>query len=104
MKLFKYTLFYSSLLFSVVVWCLPRTTVMFSKNDAGFTRAKIKNETKEKLACYIGIDGYNIKFQLGANASSKWVTATDKRFNYQNFSTWCDYLEIHPEYKKYQAY
>ena len=37
-------------------------------------------------------------------SSSPWISATDKQFNYQNFSTWCDYLEIHPKYKSYQIY
>ncbi len=76
-----------------------RTTYGYSKN--GFIQMKIKNETTKELACWIGINGFKRKFRLPAIAESQWVTANDKRFNYKNFSTWCDFIELHPEYKKY---
>ena len=66
-----------------------------------FARIKIKNETFEPLACYVAIDGHKVKFKLQGQSSSRWISATDKRFNYQNFSSWCDYLELHPNYQAY---
>ncbi len=86
--------------FSPIILASPKVTVSFSDSN-GFTRIKIKNETFEPLACYVAIDGQKIKFQLQGQSSSRWISATDKRFNYQNFSTWCDYLELHPSYKSY---
>ncbi|MEH6596545.1 MAG: hypothetical protein V7736_13475 [Colwellia polaris] len=91
------------LTFSPVIVALPKVTVSFGDSN-GFARIKIKNETFEPLACYVAIDGHKVKFQLQGQSSSRWISATDKRFNYQNFSTWCDYLELHPNYKAYQVY
>ena len=79
----------------------PKTTTLFAKTPEGYIKAKIKNETFEELACYIAIDGYKKKFRLSGNLESKWVAATDKRFAYTSFSTWCDYIEFYPQYKKY---
>ena len=103
MKITKY-LCAVIMLISPVIWALPKITVTFSESSAGFTRVKIKNETFEPLACYVAIDGHKVKFQLTVKSTSRWITTTDKRFNYQNFSTWCDYLEIYPKYKAYQVY
>lgn len=89
--------------FSPIILASPRVTVSFG-DSSGLARIKIKNETFEPLACYVAIDGHKIKFQLQGQSSSRWISATDKRFNYQNFSTWCDYLELHPNYKAYQMY
>jgi len=91
------------LTFSPVILALPKVTVSFGDSN-GFARIKIKNETFEPLACYVAIDGHKVKFKLQGQSSSRWISATDKRFNYQNFSTWCDYLELHPNYKAYQVY
>jgi hypothetical protein len=91
------------LTFSPVIVALPKVTVSFGDSN-GFARIKIKNETFEPLACYVAIDGHKVKFKLQGQSSSRWISATDKRFNYQNFSTWCDYLELHPNYKAYQVY
>ena len=91
------------LTFSPVILALPKETVSFGDSN-GFARIKIKNETFEPLACYVAIDGHKVKFKLQGQSSSRWISATDKRFNYQNFSTWCDYLELHPNYKAYQVY
>lgn len=101
----KVTIFFYivALIFSPVILAAPKISVSFGDSN-GFTRIKIKNETFEPLACYVAIDGYKIKFQLQVQSSSRWISATDKRFNYQNFSTWCDYLELHPNYKVYQMY
>lgn len=88
------------LTFSPVIVALPKVTVSFGDSN-GFARIKIKNETFEPLACYVAIDGHKVKFQLQGQSSSRWISATDKRFNYQNFSSWCDYLELHPNYQAY---
>tara|TARA_R110000772_G_scaffold74292_4_gene161931 strand:+ start:962 stop:1270 length:309 start_codon:yes stop_codon:yes gene_type:complete len=88
---------------SPVILASPKITISFGDSN-GFAQVKIKNETFEPLACYVAIDGHRIKFQLQVKSSSPWISATDKQFNYQNFSTWCDYLEIHPKYKSYQIY
>ena len=96
------TIMLSSLLISLVVESKPKTTTLFDKTPNGFVKAKIKNETFEELACYIAIDGYKKKFRLSGQMESQWVTATDKRFSYTSFSTWCDNIEFYPQYKKYK--
>ncbi|MGK2233011.1 hypothetical protein [Colwellia polaris] len=88
------------LTFSPVILALPKVTISYSDSN-GFARIKIKNETFEPLACYVAIDGHKVKFKLQGQSSSRWISATDKRFNYQNFSSWCDYLELHPNYQAY---
>ena len=92
------------IIISPVIWASPKITLTFGESSDGFARVKIKNETFEPLACYVAIDGHKVKFQLQVKSASRWITATDQRFNYQNFSTWCDYLEIHPKYRAYQVY
>lgn len=103
MKITKY-FFAAIMVFSPVIIALPKITVTFGESLDGFTRVKIKNETFIPLACYVSIDGQKSKFQLRPKSTSTWVTSTDKRYNYTNFSTWCDYLEIHPKYNLYRAY
>jgi len=103
MKIAKY--FCAALIIiSPLIMALPKVTVTFGESLNGFSRVRIKNETFVPLACFVAIDGYKTKFQLRAKSTSRWITTTDKRFNYRNFSTWCDYLEIHPKYNAYQAY
>ena len=68
------------LTFSPVIVALPKVTVSFGDSN-GFARIKIKNETFEPLACYVAIDGHKVKFQLQGQSSSRWISATDKRFN-----------------------
>jgi len=82
----------------------PKTKTIYGRSLDGFPRVKIKNNTTESLACYVAVDGYKVKFRLQALRESKWYTATDKRFNYRNFSTWCDFLTLHPEYLKYKSF
>jgi len=82
----------------------PKTKTTYGKSLDGFARVKIKNNTTQNLACYIAINGYKVKFRLPSLRESKWYTATDKRFSYRNFSTWCDYLALHPEYLKYKQF
>tara|TARA_R110000737_G_scaffold111165_1_gene144084 strand:- start:1052 stop:1363 length:312 start_codon:yes stop_codon:yes gene_type:complete len=103
MKITKY--FCTALIIiSPLSMALPRVAITFGESLNGFARVKIKNETFEPLACFVAIDGQKTKFQLLRKSTSPWITTTDKRFNFQNFSTWCDYLEIHPKYKAYRAY
>lgn len=82
----------------------PKTKTIYGRSLDGFARVKIKNNTTESLACYVAIDGFKIKFRLLALRESKWYTATDKLFNYRNFSTWCDFLALHPDYLKYKTF
>ncbi|MFT5812758.1 MAG: hypothetical protein ACI9VT_000495 [Psychroserpens sp.] len=96
--------FAAVMMISPVIWASPKTTLTFGVSSDGFARVKIKNQTSEPLACYVAIDGHKVKFQLQFQSTSRWITATDQRFNYQNFSTWCDYLEVHPKFKAYQEY
>ena len=103
MKIIKYFCF-ALIFISPLIMALPKVTRTFGESLNGFTRVKIHNETFEVLACFVAIDGHKAKFQLRPKSTSNWITATDKRFNYQNFSTWCDYLDIHPQYRIYQAY
>lgn len=87
-----------------MVFALPKTKVTFSVAPDGHTQAQIRNETTESLACYVAIDGFKRKFQLRPKSVTRWFKAKDTRFTYKSFSTWCDYIEIHPEYKKYTIY
>ncbi len=92
------------LLFLLVFFTMPtlakvKISIIHGKTQEGIARIKIKNETKVPLACYVAIDGRKVKFHIPPYLSSKWIQATDSRFNYRHFSTWCDYLELHPEYK-----
>jgi len=82
----------------------PKTTVITNYSLANFAQIKVTNETGEKLACYVAIDGYKIRFQLQPRRTSRWFKATDKRFKPTSLSHWCDYLELYPDYKKYKAY
>ena len=80
----------------------PKIKTVFGKNDKNFAQIKIINETTENLACYIAVDGYKIKFILTPRNHSKWYDATNINYNYTHFTSWCDYLNLHPEYNKYR--
>ncbi|MCJ8320486.1 MAG: hypothetical protein MJK12_12685 [Colwellia sp.] len=77
------------------------TSIIHGETKEGFAQVKITNKTNTSIACYVAIDGKKIKFILRPYMTSKWYKATDTQFNYRHFSTWCDYLELHPEYEKY---
>ena len=96
-------IFFSILSFLFPAICLadPHIETVFEKNNDQLLRAKIINKTKSELACYLAIDGYKIKFRLPPFQASKWFKATDIRYSYKDFSSWCDYIENHPEFKKY---
>ena len=103
MKVIKY-ICATAFVISPVIWALPKITVTFGESSNGFSQVKIKNETEKSLACFVAIDGYKAKFWLRRRSTSRWITTTDTRFTYRDFSTWCDYLEVYPNYKAYQAY
>ena len=88
------------LLLSASVIAMPKILVKHKRSLDNFAQIQVVNETAEKLICHIAINGQKVKFRLNARQHSKWYKATDTRFNYKNFSTWCDYLSLHPEYKK----
>lgn len=90
-----------SITFSVNTLAIPKITTIYGKNNDGFSRVKIINETTANLACYIALDGRKIKFKLPVRAHSRWYKATDRRFSHTDFSIWCDYIELHPEYEQY---
>lgn len=84
---------------SYQLFAMPYIRTEFGKTLEGMVRIKVVNETNRDLACYVGIDGRKIKFRLPRNNQSKWYKATDKRFTYKSFTTWCDYIEGYPEYQ-----
>lgn len=92
-------LFATLLVVSEFAIAKPKTQTTFARSLEGFTRVKIENETNRVLACYVAIDGHKIRFKLPPYAHSKWYKSTDTRFTHKNFSTWCDYIEFHPEYE-----
>jgi hypothetical protein len=106
MKSLLIIIFFAISVFSIVnyVHAKPKTKTTYGRNLDGFAQVKIKNNTTESLACYVAIDGYKVKFRLPALRQSKWYTATSKRFAYRNFSTWCDFLSLYPEYSKYPVF
>jgi hypothetical protein len=106
MKKFLILVFISAFIFlyTHAAQAKPKTKTTYGHNIDGFARLKIKNNTNESLACYVAINGYKVKFRLAAFRESTWHTATDKRFAYRNFSTWCGYLSDHPEYSKYKVF
>jgi len=92
------------LLISTYAQAKPKTTVITNYSIDKFAQIKVTNETNKRLACYVSIDGYKIRFRLQARRTSRWFKATDKRFKPTSLSHWCDYLELYPDYKKYKAY
>ena len=91
----------------VILLCTPSTQAMpnikteFGYSLEGFLRVKVENLTTRELACYVAIDGRKVKFRLPPRLISRWYKTTDKRYTKENFSIWCDYIEFHPEYRKY---
>lgn len=72
--------------------------VQHQRSINNLAEVQITNQTSKQLICYVAIDGHRLYFRLLANQPSQWYKATDPRFIYSNFSTWCDYLSLHPEY------
>jgi len=92
--------FFILLSLATSVLAMPKVTVKHQRNIKGFAEIQVTNATMENLICHVAIDGHKVLFRLKAIGSSKWYTATDKRFNHTNFSVWCDYLKLHPKYQK----
>ncbi|MBL4900390.1 MAG: hypothetical protein JKX76_12285 [Colwellia sp.] len=86
--------------FTTAVCASPKVTVKHYRNAKNLAQIKIINQTVKKLICYVAIDGHKVYFRLPARQPSPWYVATDERFNHANFSTWCDYLSLHPKYQK----
>lgn len=83
------------------VYAGPSIKAEFGRTLEGHVRVKVINETNRELACYVAIDGWKMKFRLPPRVHSRWYKATDKRFTVESFSTWCDYIELYPEFKRY---
>ncbi|OKY25606.1 hypothetical protein [Thalassotalea sp. PP2-459] len=88
-------------LFTITASAKSNIKPIFGYSLKGFPRMQIKNESNQELACWVAIDGFKKKFRLPQFTTSQWITVYDKRYNYQNFSTWCDNIKHHPEYRKY---
>jgi len=87
-------------MFSISVSALPKLLIQHKRSVKNLAEIQITNQTSKALLCYVAIDGYKIFFILQPQQPSKWYNATDPRFNYNHFSTWCDYLSLYPEYQK----
>jgi len=96
----KIFIYFILLTVSTTTYASPNVMVKHYRNDKNLANIQIINQTIELLICYVAIDGHKIYFRLPAKQPSKWYIATDKRFNHTNFSTWCDYLSLHPRYQK----
>lgn len=79
----------------------PKTKTVYGYSLEGYPRIQLKNETIKELACSVAVDGFKKKFRLPPYTTSQWFTLKDKRYTYSSFSTWCDYIDRHPEYKQY---
>ena len=90
--------------FSVSSIAAPKINILTRLNNDKFTQVRITNGTLKELACYVAIDGFKRKFTLLPKDSSEWYTATDVRYKYSDFRTWCDFIEFYPEYQKYKRY
>jgi len=101
LKLFQ-ALFLLFLFVSNISQAMPKIRTEFGRSFDGTVRIKVHNETRRELACYIAVNGKKNKFRLLRLGQSKWYKATDKRTNYKQFSTWCDYIEYHREYSHYK--
>lgn len=97
LKVFFIFLFFCSL--SVIA--KPKIKIKYGYTLDGFARIQVKNETTTELACWVAIDGFKRKFRLPALTNSLWIETNDKRYTYADLKTWCDYIEFHPSYKKY---
>lgn len=98
-KTFLLFIFFSILLaITYPAQAKPKIQTSFGFDRYGFAQVKIKNETERNLVCYVAIDGHKEKFILLRFRESDWYIATDKRFTYKSFSTWCDYQDLYPDF------
>jgi len=91
---------YFLILFSGFTLAMPKISIKHQRTADDYAQIQVVNEINLPLICHVAIDGHKIRFQLKPHNASKWYKATDKRFNYEHFSVWCDYLSLHPEYQK----
>jgi hypothetical protein len=77
----------------------PKVLIKHQRDINNLAEIQVINQTATELICYVAIDGHKIKFKLPPRQHSKWYRATSPSMNYQNFSTWCDYLSLHPQYQ-----
>ncbi len=96
LKILIFSIFYTICLAAIAE---PKTTIEYGYSVEKLPRIRVINETNDSLYCYIAIDGYKRKFIIHAHAKSKWYKATDQRFNFSHFSTWCDYASRYPQLK-----
>ncbi len=98
---YRYTLTLLLSLSTFNVFSAPHIAINNGRNNDGFARVQIVNKSGTSLACYVSINGFKMRFHLPQATTSKWYKATDTRFQHTDFSSWCGYMENHPEYKKY---
>lgn len=96
----NFFLFFILLTISFSVFAKPKILVKHQRNFENYAEIQVTNQTGKALICYVAIDGHKIHFKLPPRQPSIWYRATDTRFNHKNFSTWCDYLALHPQYNK----
>ncbi len=96
----KVFMFFMLLAINIPLHAAPKITVKHNRNAQDLAMIQITNQTIKNLVCYVAIDGHKIYFRLPARLQSKWYSATDTQFTHMNFSTWCDYLSLHPKYQK----
>lgn len=77
----------------------PKFILEHQRNNNNLAEIQITNQTGEVLICSVAIDGHKIYFRLPGYQPSLWYNATDPRFNYKNFSVWCDYIYLYPKYQ-----
>lgn len=95
----QFLLYFILLTVSFTSLAKPKFLVKHQRNEKNLAEVQIVNQTNKALICYVAIDGYKIRFRLQPRQPSKWYQATDVRFNHTNFSTWCDYLSLYPQYQ-----
>lgn len=67
---------------------------IFKLTPEKYTQAQVINKGGIALNCYIAIDGYKLYFHLAPRGKSTWYKATDRRFNYMQFSTKCKQINL----------
>lgn len=90
---YRYASLFFSLLFAAPCIAKPYIQTIFNVTSEHITRAQVINKTNQQLTCYIAINGKKIAFLLGPMQRSVWYKATDPRYQYKDFSTWCDYSD-----------
>ena len=100
MSKIKFILIFMLLAYPLVGAAQPDFLVKHKRSLDNYAEIQLVNQTAKALLCHVAIDGHKIRFTLQPRQPSKWYKATDTRFNFKNFSSWCDYLIFHPKYQK----